>query len=652
MNVKHALIVGIFFLTLKSNAQILSKEFGKLGKAETMMTEYQPDKSASAIILFDFGKSRFVNTGGDFEVIFEKTTRIKILTKAGIKWADIVIPFYQQGGNYEEIYDLEAYTYNPSGETFTRTALDLSTCYDEEINEYWNVKKFAFPDVKPGSICEYRYKLRSQNKFNLRGWNFQSLIPTLYSEYEVRMIPFYSYTWLLQGSDKFKSHVSRKDDSKTRYFGPIKYKDMIDIFSMSDIPAFNDEAYISSVNDYIIKLDFQLVQINHPNGTVSKIVPTWPDLIKELIKDENVVKYAKKCEKLAAKFINPDSIAGKSKTEKLNYILTYIKANYNWDKSESKYSSKSPSDLAIDKFGNSSDLNLLAVGLLNAAGVEAYPLILSTRENGRIKVDYPLLKALNYVLICASIDGQNVLADATDIFCPDYMIPFRCLNDKGLLIKQGTLQWIPLQQVAISEVSTTLVFDSLAFNPLAKIEVNLSNYDAMRYRDTYGDNKDKIVEKESNDNFQIEKSSLMIQNPFSRNLPYDLSYIAHFAAESMNNKMYIAPFLSNVISDNPLKMNARTYPIDFSFPVIREFSSTINIPQGYKPEYIPKDEKIGNEMFELNYSIISSDQTIQVKFAYSFRKAVYPASEYKNLQYYFNEIIKKGNEKIVFVKVT
>jgi hypothetical protein len=39
-----------------------------------------------------------------------------------------------------------------------------------------------------------------------------------------------------------------------------------------------------------------------------------------------------------------------------------------------------------------------------------------------------------------------------------------------------------------------------------------------------------------------------------------------------------------------------------------------------------------------------------VSYSYYFKLPVYKAVDYDKIKYYFNEIIKKGNEKISFVK--
>ena len=75
-------------------------------------------------------------------------------------------------------------------------------------------------------------------------------------------------------------------------------------------------------------------------------------------------------------------------------FLDYVKNNYNWNNNNDKFASKTPNQLINDKFGNCADINLFTIGLLNSIGIESYPLILSTREHGKIKVDYPFSQFL------------------------------------------------------------------------------------------------------------------------------------------------------------------------------------------------------------------------------------------------------------------
>jgi transglutaminase-like putative cysteine protease len=632
-------------------AQTLSTDYNKISKEEADLAYYAPDKSAEAVVLFDIGKSYFLDYDNNFKVVLERSTRIKIFSESGLKWAEVEIPFYHEGQIYEDVYDIEGTTYNNENGIFKATYFNVATSHNEKINEFWTVKKFALPDVKPGSIIQYRYKLSSQYKMNLRNWNFQSRIPTIYSEYQVSMIPFYEYVWLLQGANKFDSQTSNKATGIERTFGPVTYQDQVYKYIMKNIPAFNDEEFITSVDDYIMKIDFQLARVNSLDGARTTVISTWAELVKALLKDEDVTKFSKKSEKLLPKILNPDSLLNKSQKEKFDLILNTVKANFNWNKSNAKYASKSPNDLLKDKFGNSADLNLLTIGLLNAAGIEAYPLMMSTRENGKIKVDYPYLKFFNYLLISATVDGKNILSDATEVLCPNERIPSRCLNDKGLLIKPGDAQWISLQTDVPSEIQTVIVTDSIGNTAHSKSLISAFGYDALKFRVKYGEDFKKIEDRVDEDVYKVDESSIEVKNQIIKDKPYILKYNTVYKTENVNNKIYLSPFLDEPINENPLKQSSRTYPLDMTYPVKRSFNAVITIPVGYKVDFIPENYKILNDLFELNYNVKNEGQTISISFNYTFKKSVYPASEYLNIKYYFKDIVRKANEKVVLIHI-
>jgi hypothetical protein len=189
--IQMTLLIGILSLTIQG--QNFSTEFGKIGIDEFELNEYALDKDAEAVVLFDKGKSYFIRMDDSFDVGYVRTTRIKILSESGVKWAEVEIPLYHKNKIYESLFDVEAYTYNYENGRIIKTKFNISNTYDEKINEYWSVRKFAIPNVKKGSIIEYTYSIYSQYKFNFRNWEFQWEIPVVYSEYEVNMIPYYEY---------------------------------------------------------------------------------------------------------------------------------------------------------------------------------------------------------------------------------------------------------------------------------------------------------------------------------------------------------------------------------------------------------------------------------------------------------------------------
>lgn len=645
-------IIVCILIHFSAQGQNYSKEFGKLGKYEVELKDYALDKDAEAVVLFDVGKSFFVSSQNSFDVIFERTTRIKVLSESGIKWAEVEIPLYQEGGIFEKVYDIEAYSYNYENGIINKTPFNPSNTFDEKISNSWIMKKFAIPNVKEGTIIEYKYKIKSQYLFNLRDWNFQWKIPVVYSEYEVKMIPFYEYSWLLQGANKFDSQTSYADKSLPHTFGPIVFHDMVHKYIMKNVPAFNSEEFITSINDYIIKIDFQLSRINYPNGSIVDIITTWEDMNKDLLKHKDFGMYMAKSEKLAAKLFNIDSIKSKTDIEKFDLVIDYIKGSFNWNKNNGKYASKAPGKLVEEKYGNCADINLFTIGLLNAAGIEAKPVLISTRENGKIKSDYPYTHFFNYVIILASVNGNNVLTDATEILSLNNRIPSRCINDKGLIVQKDKVEWIGLECLFPSQITTDIQIE-IPNNSIVNscISKSATEYDASYFRYNYTDKIENIKKRLESTDFTVIDSTIVAKNQLNKKEPYILTYNQTNKPEIVNEKIYLSPFLKETIADNPLKQKARTYPIDLTYPKQRFFHSTIIVPDGYKVDYLPSEQKMSNQLFDLNYSVKLENNKIHISLDYYFKRSVYSADDYSKIKFYYDEIVKKGNEKIVLARI-
>mgnify|MGYP000011019588 CR=1 FL=1 len=113
-------------------AQNYVHEFGKYSGEEFELQRYAKDPSAEAVVLYDIGQSYFTHTENGFVIMFERRVKIKIFNKAGLKWAQISIPYYEENDKYEEISELKGNTYNLENGEIRISALDPKKAYKEK----------------------------------------------------------------------------------------------------------------------------------------------------------------------------------------------------------------------------------------------------------------------------------------------------------------------------------------------------------------------------------------------------------------------------------------------------------------------------------------------------------------------------------------
>ncbi|MEZ5147933.1 MAG: DUF3857 domain-containing protein [Bacteroidales bacterium] len=338
------LLLSAFFIQQNTRAGELSHEYGEVTQADFDLKAEGFLKDADAAVIYDIGESDFYYSDYKFVINFQRKTRIKIFTEAGIENAEITIPFYKSDDFTEKVSEIKAVTYNLENGVITETTLYNSQIFEEKINENWYIKKFTLPSVKAGSIIEFRYDHDTPYKFNLQDWEFQREIPTLFSEYTVHLTPFYNYFFLLQGADHFEKQESFEEKGLPRMYGAMEYRMKTHRFIKENIPAFEEEALITSKEDYIIKLDFQLMSVIRSDGSRIEYMTTWENFIKDLLKDENFGKFQNALERKSKAFVKENNLLALPPAERFLFIVDHVKTHYVWDKRNRLYSQQSASE--------------------------------------------------------------------------------------------------------------------------------------------------------------------------------------------------------------------------------------------------------------------------------------------------------------------
>jgi hypothetical protein len=651
MNKRFGLVILLLYLSFDLCAQLTLYKASELKGSDFLATYYEKDPAAEAIVLYDIGKSYFVFRDGVWEVHFERKCRIQILAESGMRWGEVDIPYYRNGDKSDLFEKISGITYNLENNQLVTTALIKENCFDETIDNYWSIKKFAMPDLRKGSILEYEYHIISFHGYHLRDWEFQWELPVVYSELDLGIPPFFEYNFTMQGSQNFDVNKKFTEGVPKRY-GSFEYNDMIHQLVMKNVPAFKTEDYICSANDYLIKIKFQLSKIFLPDLSSMGIIVTWTDLIKELQNDPSFGNNIDGSKGQATKILNMDAVESMNPLNRFNYITSYVKANFNWNGRISKYASKSPKDFIKEKYGNSADINLFLIGLLKAAKLDVFPVIISCRDHGKIRTDQPMLNLFNNVIVMIEINGEKILTDASEVNCRNDRLPIRCLNDKGLVVRRGDPGWIPLTNDTVSKENTRITYnfsDDLK-SYYSKITVQATEYEGLKLRNSLGDDIEKISKYLMVKNYSFFDTSIVVRNFHEIIQPYTLSFKTYGKTDLINGKIYINPFLNEITATNPFREKERKYPVDLVYPYMKEYNASVTIPEGYKIEELPETYSIINDDYELIYTLTIEGNQANVMLSYRINKPIFNSTEYNSLKIFYNMIISKAAEKVILSK--
>jgi hypothetical protein len=612
------------------------------------------DTSAVAIIVNEFGEAH-VSSEGDHNLIFEHHYLIKILKQAGVEEANIAIPIYKSDKSSEKIISIEAASYNIVDNKIQQTLLSQKNIFTENTEKYVDLKKFTIPNVRVGSVIEVYYTLETPFFVrNFRKWEFQSHLPKLQSEYWASIPGNYNYNISLTGFLKLKKNESViiKDCFQA---GGNKSDCARFKYSMQNIPAFIEEDYMTASSNFISAVDFELLEIKYFDGRIDKVTNDWEDADQEMIRDPKFGLQLRKGKDLNQK-IAPLLQGVTDPLEKAKKIYDFIKSWYTWNHYYGKYSDLGIKKAFDAKTGNIADINLSLIAAMQSNGLDAEPVVLSTRENGLPTDLFPVLSDFNYVIAKLKIGDKTYLLDASDEFLPFGMLPERCLNGRGrVFTDKRPSYWIDLKPTEKYQRVTIL---DLELQPsgvfTGTIEHSYRGYSAFEKRkriasfssqdDYLTDMKKKLTSITIN-KYEV-KGEKDINSPVVEKFEVEIEGFDNLNSENL----LLNPFFTGKIEQNPFRSNERLYPVDYGAPL--ETSIVLNLTYPTSIVLVSGPEKVnislpnagGKYLFDVN----EVGNRLTVNYVLSINKTLFSSQEYNALKEMYNRVIQTQQTDFLF----
>ncbi|MFC0780484.1 DUF3857 domain-containing protein [Flavobacterium sp. HJSW_4] len=654
--------ISLFGSVITIQAQ--NYDLGKVTIAELNEKVHPKDSSAPAAILFKKGRTYFgYNKDVGFYANHVCEVKIKIYKKEGLSWANQKVRFYIGYDNLNEdrLEFSDAVTYNLENGNIVKTKLNNQGEFKNKINKYWKEKTITLPNVKVGSIIEYKYVLRSENLMKFPDFDIQFNIPVDYFYYKTQIPEFYIYKPILIGGIPLETEskftgASQSFDNSFSQTSSFSYKQIESFYQGKDVPALKEEPYISNLENYRGSIQQELERVRLPDKPVKDYSLTWEGVAKTIFKDDSFGKQLNQGS-LFTDDLNKLLSNVEDRKERLNLIFTYVKNRMNWNEVNSCFTEKGVEKAYKDQTGNVAEINFILINMLRAAGIEANPVLVSTIQNG-LPV-YPTRTGFNYVIAAADIDGKRILLDASHKLTAPNILPLNVLNWNGRLIKKdGSSEEIQLDPAQQSKEIYSLI---VKLNPDGKMNgqarVQRTDYDAYSFREENNTKtEDAYLEKFENRLGGLEISNYKIENQKSN---LDQSVIETFAFASSNRsdiidgKIFMNPLLFFTQTKNPFNQEKRQMPVYFGYKNLEKFNLSVEIPQGYTIESIPKPFKITSEdklmSFILNFSV--SENKIQIVGQKEINSSIFAAEDYGMIKEFFQKMIVSQNEKIILKKI-
>ena len=649
------LVLLFVFLPIVLLAQVSPVEWGEITKADLEMKSFPVDTNAAAVILSDFGESHFDN---DLNIEYNRHLRVKVFSSKGYELATHSVSVFSHNG-IESIYDIEGVTYslNSDGE-IVKNKLKSKDVFEEEINGGRTLYKFTMPGLTQGCIFEIRYKIISENPWLIRDWVFQYSEPALWSEYCVKTPKAIAYTSIRRGYELFTvcdeiDTVQNFMGVAKSYFGKNVAPCLLRRWVLKDAPALRDEPFITTISDYANKVELQLSGYAMMGGGKVDVLNDWKSFVNELAEDSDFGEMIEDTREVReqASIITKGLLTPEDK----------VKAVYNWVANSIVCTgpNRMRADKDVDnilefKKGSNAEITFLLLSLLKSIGINGDPVILSTRDNGKVQELYPIVGQFNYVMARVRIGNNVFYLDATDHLRPIDILPKKVLNVKGLVIKKDAVEWVVLTSekcdIKNSFADLKIKGDGTI---TGSVEYSFSEYGSLYFRNELSGKKDIEVAKnlleDEKSEMTIDSVSINVNDSLQMPIKLKAWFTISNYAQISGDIIYINPQIIDRFKDNPFKTLIRKFPVNYPHKI--SYLNVINITL---PDSLEINGKSNNQSLSaaangiLYTRRVQTDKNkIQIFNKFEVKQIEIKPQFYSQLKEFYAKIVAAQSEQLV-----
>ena len=568
------------FLSLSGliHAQDNIPAYGKIDITDLEMQDCSFDPGAEAVVLLDIGEIEFNyinNTGWVSESSYR--IRIKVLKEKAVGRSEIKLTYYAKN-HREGISNISGVSYNLGANgNIEESKLESRNIYDKTIDKDFSEVSFALPNVKTGTVFEYKYKISRRSYSYIPSWNFQQGIPVRYSAYNVIIPEYFQFTLLVIKRQEMEKKASTGIKEGTWYI-------------MRNIKGLKDEPFSSGKIDYVQRIDFQLSNINAP-GYYEEVRTTWAKINAELLQDEDFGLALKKNLK-GVNDIMTTVMSMPTTGERIRAIYNYVQRNMQWNGAYSLYTYNGIKEAWDRKNGSIADINFILINLLKEAGIAAKPLLVSTKDHGMVNPLYPFLKRFNAVLVYVKDGDAAYVMNAADKYNSYNLVPYDVINTNALLVDKDVDAVMRLEGL---DKYANNVFFTCSVEPDGKISGQATlkslGYARNLRLSTFKRNKLKGM-IEDNEGITLKVDSFSVNNQDNELLPFE--QVVEFSGNMQEGGGYsFLPYnLFTGLGKNPFIEENRVMAIDFNFPKSYVITGTYYLPEEYLVNELPKNTRL------------------------------------------------------------
>jgi transglutaminase-like putative cysteine protease len=623
--------------------------FQPISQEELKMTSEPLAPGAPAIILY-----RQVDRDDNGRTSHEDNyMRIKILTEEGRSHADVEIPFIK-GGN--DVVHVRARTTRPDGSV---TEFD-GKVYEKTIVKAHGMKylakTFTLPDVQVGSVIEYFYTYDFQ-EFALyeSHWILSQDLFTKAAKFSLRPFtgtfenPFLvRWTW---------------NDLPNGTVQPQEGPDHFVRLEAHNIPAFQSEDYMPPENDLKSRVDF----VYSDEGFEPDTEKYWKKVGKKLNGQvEGFVGKRKSMEDAVAQIVSPND-APEVKLQKIYDRVQHLRnTSYELQKTEQeakREKEKEPANVEeVWKRGyaNGRDLTWLFLGLVRAAGFEAYGVYVSDRQNYFFTPGTRDRNRLDTNVVMVKLNGKELYFDPGAAFTPFGLLEWPETGVMGLRLDKEGGTWIRsmLPESAASRTERKANFKLSDSGDLeGKLTVTFSGLEAMsrRVEELHSDDAErkKYLEEQIKEYIPAACETDLTNQPDWKSS--SLPLVAEFNVKipgwvsGAGRRALLPVGIFSATEKHIFEHTGRVHPIYFQFPFEKIDDITIQLPASWQVQNLPAPRNTDGHIVAYTLKTDKDANSLHLKRTMKIDILLLEVKYYSALRDFF-QVVRTGDEEQIILQ--
>jgi hypothetical protein len=628
--------------------------FQPISPEELKMTSEPLAPGAPAVILY-----REVDRDDNGQTTHENDyIRIKILTEEGRNYGNVEIPFYTES---EDIVNVRARTVHSDGSIAEFDGKVFEKSLAKGRGSRFTAKSFTLPDVQVGSVIEYYFTHDFKQD----------------QVYEHKVL-LYGSQWILS-SDLFTKSARFSLKPYSASYGsmhlrwtwhelppgsiPQQGTDNIIRMEASNIPALQSEDFMPPINELRSRVDF-IYTDELPENNPDKF---WKNVGKKRNGQlESFVGKRQAMEEAVAQIVSPSDLPEVKLRKIYDRVQQIRNKSYELRKTEQeeKRDREKPvenvEDLWKRGYGSGAQLTWLYLGLVRAAGFEAYGCWVSGRQEYFFSPNTMEPGKLNSNVVLVKLNGKDLYFDPGAEFTPFGMLQWPETGVTGLRLDKDGGSWIQTTLPAASESrierkANLKLTDNGDLE--GKLTVTYTGLEAMYHRldVRHADQvaRKKFLEDRAKTQVPVAaETELMNQPDWSGS---ETPLVAEFDvkipgwASNAGKRVLIPAGVFTGAEKHTFEHANRVYPIYFEYPYQTMDDVTIELPSGWQVSSVPPGKDQDGHVVGYSLKVENGKNTLHLTRKLIVDFMMLDPKYYPALRNFF-QVVRTGDEEQIVLQ--